>query len=574
MNGFLKSVVVRRILHAAALLALAFAALGSPQPARADATIYFVAPSAAGTADCSSFTNACTLQSALGSAASGDEVWVKAGVYIPGSNVLDSFSIPSGVSVYGGFAGTEGTSDFGLRDPATNLTVLSGDMDGDDVNKVNGVTPSTADIRSTNSNHVVTPASGSVLDGLTITAGGAGGYGAAIFQQNSYVFTVSNVHIVGNQPPAVYIGGAASFTDVTLTNNAQSGIDGGAVHVLPGASPTFTDVTFDGNGGGRGGAVYNEGGSPAFANVTFYNNSASGTGGGAVYNYANGVTIDPTFTNVTFNQNHASSGSGGAVYNEAINSATLVGHYSNVILWGDTASSASEMYSTPSSPTQPQPVVSFSVIPGGCATITTSNSGAFCALSYSGDPMLGSLQDNGGLTETIALGAGSSALETGYDAACNAAPVNSLDQRGVTRPNGPHCDIGAYEYEHLFADVPVAGKEWMEWWIDAFYNAGITTGCGTNPLIYCPNNSTTRAAMAVFILRAIHGVNYTPPAATGIFADVPVAGKEWMQPWIEEFYNEGITTGCGVAPLIYCPENATTRAAMAVFIDRAFGLYP
>src|SRR5512135_3711064 len=127
-----------------------------------------------------------------------------------------------------------------------------------------------------------------------------------------------------------------------------------------------------------------------------------------------------------------------------------------------------------------------------------------------------------------------------------------------------------------FSDVPVAGKEWMQAWIEDFYAHGITTGCGTSPLRYCPENNVTRAEMAVFVLRAIHTMPYTPPppAVPGVFSDVPVAGKEWMQAWIEDFYAHGITTGCGLSPLIYCPENNVTRAEMAVFIDRAFGLYP
>ena len=51
-----------------------------------------------------------------------------------------------------------------------------------------------------------------------------------------------------------------------------------------------------------------------------------------------------------------------------------------------------------------------------------------------------------------------------------------------------------------------------------------------------------------------------PAAACQIFDDVPVAGKEWMEPWIDAFYMNGITTGCGTDPLIYCPENPVTRA--------------
>jgi hypothetical protein len=125
---------------------------------------------------------------------------------------------------------------------------------------------------------------------------------------------------------------------------------------------------------------------------------------------------------------------------------------------------------------------------------------------------------------------------------------------------------------HTFADLPVTGKEWQEAWVDQFYLEGITTGCGTGPLIYCPENPVTRAAMAVFILRALEGPSYVPPAASHYFADLPVTGKEWMEPWVDEFYRRGITTGCGTGPLVYCPEDAVKRQAMAVFIVRAFGL--
>jgi hypothetical protein len=125
---------------------------------------------------------------------------------------------------------------------------------------------------------------------------------------------------------------------------------------------------------------------------------------------------------------------------------------------------------------------------------------------------------------------------------------------------------------HTFADLPVAGKEWQEAWVDQFYLEGITSGCGTGPLIYCPENPVTRAAMAVFVLRALYGSSYTPPTASHFFSDLPVAGKEWMEPWVDELYREGITTGCGTGPLIYCPETAVKRQAMAAFIVRAFNL--
>src|SRR6185436_3105556 len=56
------------------------------------------------------------------------------------------------------------------------------------------------------------------------------------------------------------------------------------------------------------------------------------------------------------------------------------------------------------------------------------------------DPMLGPLQDNGGQTFTRALLAGSPAIDSG--GACAGFP----DQRGVERPQGGACDIGAFEF--------------------------------------------------------------------------------------------------------------------------------
>jgi len=120
----------------------------------------------------------------------------------------------------------------------------------------------------------------------------------------------------------------------------------------------------------------------------------------------------------------------------------------------------------------------------------------------------------------------------------------------------------------IFEDVPV--NYWAAAWIEQLYEEGITGGCGTNPLRYCPESPVTRAQMAVFLLKAEHGTNYNPPSASGIFADVPVT--YWAAAWIEQLYNEGITGGCGTNPLRYCPESPVTRAQMAVFLVRTFDL--
>jgi len=118
--------------------------------------------------------------------------------------------------------------------------------------------------------------------------------------------------------------------------------------------------------------------------------------------------------------------------------------------------------------------------------------------------------------------------------------------------------------EISFGDVPISYWAWQ--WVESLYGSGITSGCVLNPLLYCPEDGVTRAQMAVFILKGIHGSSYTPPNATGTkFADVP-AGY-WAAAWIEQLAAEGITGGCGNGN--YCPDDVITRAQMAIFMLRA-----
>ena len=109
-------------------------------------------------------------------------------------------------------------------------------------------------------------------------------------------------------------------------------------------------------------------------------------------------------------------------------------------------------------------------------------------------------------------------------------------------------------------------NHWAWAYIESIYAAGITGGCGTSPLIYCPSDPVTRAQMAIFILRGVHGKAYVPPPASGtVFIDIPT--DYWAADWIEQLAEEGITVGCGDGN--YCPENAITRAEMSVFLLRS-----
>jgi uncharacterized repeat protein (TIGR03803 family) len=105
-------------------------------------------------------------------------------------------------------------------------------------------------------------------------------------------------------------------------------------------------------------------------------------------------------------------------------------------------------------------------------------------------------------------------------------------------------------------------------WIEQLAAEGITAGC--DPGLYCPDNPVTRAQMAVFLLKTKEGSGHAPPASTGIFEDVPPGS--FAADWIEELYARGITGGCSISPLLYCPATANTRGQMAVFLQKTFEL--
>ena len=92
---------------------------------------------------------------------------------------------------------------------------------------------------------------------------------------------------------------------------------------------------------------------------------------------------------------------------------------------------------------------------------------------------------------------------------------------------------------------------------------------GCTPTKYCPNAAVRRSEMAVFLLKTKHGSDYTPPPATGDVFDDVPSGA-FAAAWIEKLSAEGITGGCG--PRKYCPDNIVTREQMAALIVHTFGL--
>jgi hypothetical protein len=88
-------------------------------------------------------------------------------------------------------------------------------------------------------------------------------------------------------------------------------------------------------------------------------------------------------------------------------------------------------------------------------------------------------------------------------------------------------------------------------------------GCGGGD--YCPAQTVTREQMAVFIIRAIYGDDFTDYDPNPYFSDVP--SNHWAFKYIQKMYEEGITSGCDGGN--FCPTQTVTREQMAVFIIRA-----
>ena len=141
--------------------------------------------------------------------------------------------------------------------------------------------------------------------------------------------------------------------------------------------------------------------------------------------------------------------------------------------------------------------------------------------------------------------------------------IRSTDSTGLSVTSTFAIDVNDLFDTPTFADVSITYWAWD--FIERLYNAGITGGCSTSPLNYCPEDPVTRAQMAVFLERGVHyPAVFTAPDVTPTFSDTV---GHWAEDWIEALKNDGITAGCAIG--LYCPEDPVTRAQMAVFLLKA-----
>lgn len=277
--------MIRNLIRQSALALLFLVAVSAVM---AQSKIYYVSPEGSGTKDGLSWTNTMSLESALGEAKAGDQIWVQGSE--DGTTYTapeGGFTLKSGVQLYGGFAGTEASVDdretLGKPYQLKYRSVLSGDRLGnDDIVNTSLIFPANQ-TRGENATHVLSinmaPSSGgnnnnypTIVNGFSIGGGQADGtneYGGGIYISGDNTgggnFRIERCFFVNNYATL----GGAIYVDAKVqnVNNGESLINQCAIY---------------NNAAGERGAVVNDGGGIYLAgeatvvNSTIFNNENGG----------------------------------------------------------------------------------------------------------------------------------------------------------------------------------------------------------------------------------------------------------------------------------------------------------
>ncbi|MBI2612881.1 CSLREA domain-containing protein [Candidatus Kaiserbacteria bacterium] len=304
----------------------------------------------------------------------------------------------------------------------------TGDLDITDDLTVSGAGAATTIIDGGGIDRVLTVFSGVtvLIDAVTIQNGDpeAGAGAGGVLNAGTLTLTKSIVtdNTGENFGGGILNTGTLTLTDTTVSDNILLGSNtsGGGGGIFSSGTLTLTRSTVSGNSTiGRGGGIYGADPTITITNSTISGNTA--LNGGGIFNRFGTVLI----THATITDNTATD-NGGGIWNFG-GTMTL----ENSIVSSNTAATPSDDCA------------------GGITSLGHNiASDASCALGGTGDlnstdPLLGPLQNNGGETETHALLAGSPAIDAVPLLSCTV----TTDQRGITRPQGPGCDIGAFELE-------------------------------------------------------------------------------------------------------------------------------
>ncbi|MCB9137335.1 MAG: DUF839 domain-containing protein [Caldilineaceae bacterium] len=239
-------------------------------------------------------------------------------------------------------------------------------------------------------------------------------------------------HGYANEGGGILNRGTLRMNNVAVIDN-KAAVNGGGIANIS-ATAVLTNSTISGNAAVNGGGIYNDAGSGQWINLTISSNAA--TSGGGIYN----DNASPTLLNITIGDNIASTDLGGGFLN-AGGSPTLAGVLMADNDGGDCKQGGGGLHADSS----------HNLIKDGsnaCGLSDGVNNNQIGA-----DPLLESLADNGGPTETMAIPADSPAINSGLPPLIMAASGDAIaavacpatDQRGLSRPQGAGCDIGAFE---------------------------------------------------------------------------------------------------------------------------------
>lgn len=323
------------------------------------------------------------------------------------------------------------------------------------------------------------------LTHVAISDGSPSGDGGAIYNAGGSVTVTSSTltkNHAGGAGGAVYnAGGTVAIASTVLSGNDATTGGGGAVSNAGGGTLTVVSTKIVNNAtGGSGGAINNgaSNGSVSASTISGNHASASGASGGGGGIWSSGVL---TITRSTLSGNVAVNGSGGAILTPGaltVSVSTLTANRASVAGGGmeipvagleqrvvestlarNVASLGANIDIGSEEPFVMPMVIRQTIVadPSGGGSDCSLRGGSFfddlgfnlesaadCGFTASGDkrftdPMLDTLRLNGGTTQTLALETGSPAIDAG-PATCTAT-----DQRGMQRPLGSACDIGAVE---------------------------------------------------------------------------------------------------------------------------------
>ena len=291
------------------------------------ADIIYVDASASDGGDGSSWhTPYAKLQDALMASSHGDEIWVAKGVYYPDegggevdNDVLASFVIPEGVSLFGSFV--KGQTVIGTRNFEVNQTILSGDIEQNDLDSDgDSIVEHVLDIQGDNTRQVLNPVAGFSLDGFVVNAGDGGTThpGGGLITESSQVLMVNCIFKAnrGSHGGGMNAGSSSGIVrECSFVNNVGA-FRAGGILLYSGQGLKVVNCDFEGNvTTGDGGGLNINGGD--VSGCRFFGNSAQN--GSAIHAFQ-GV---PMVQNCVFFHNRATIS--GTLFLDSVHSGSVVG---------------------------------------------------------------------------------------------------------------------------------------------------------------------------------------------------------------------------------------------------------